>query len=560
MGIMFLTLLCVSLVPAASSLATDDVENPELLLSPNAFQQAGLTNDVALSSVQSPQGLRAVESPAASAQASFTEPRIEFPSLPPASTGESDVPALWPAEINAREETMQPLRGTSSAMQLDQIDQAKKDSQSEAQAFQRELDQREAAVRYEESAVEPPNVAPTLRPVLMHQRRHDRRVSMHDTDITSTRPGAKSGDIDTVKFGIFAKNFFGTNLKSNEFTVDIVKYLKWKDTRAASKVPSDMNQITMSGKQALDSIWMPEVVITNRGIRQHDIVSTAVTITSAGDVTKVERSGATINSLYNLEEYPFDTQKLQIKIASSKYMLDEVVLAPDDDKSTSGVRDGFFDGFDYELKEWKVYTVDEIDGALKKSRGVLEIQAKRASQGKWFEEHVSFAFLLLIISWAVFWFPFQNPFITPRLAMSILVLLAFTSAAIKSASVLPPGSPPTWNDVFNQQVQAMMFCAIVLNIFCEVTKHQYDLPDLANAINCEAKVLLPALSLILLTLVITAGVYKWLALGVTIVVTKVALWAVMCIYLGANIANANAQIAERQASAEEDTMAPSKTV
>merc|ERR1719491_726297 len=138
-----------------------------------------------------------------------------------------------------------------------------------------------------------------------------------------------------------------------------------------------MDEITLSGKMALRSIWMPEIVVTNRAIRKHEVVSSAVTITREGGITKVERFGATINNLYDLVEYPFDTQKLHIKIASSKYMLNEVRMVPDEDASASGVREGLFDGFDYVLKGFKVYAFDEVDGALKKSRGVFEIEAER---------------------------------------------------------------------------------------------------------------------------------------------------------------------------------------
>merc|ERR1719199_21067 len=102
---------------------------------------------------------------------------------------------------------------------------------------------------------------------------------------------------------------------------------------------------------------------------------------------KVERAGVVLSTMFKLKQYPFDVQKLPIKVASSKYMLDEVVLEPDDDKSKSGVGKGIFSGTQYELGSWKLYAFAETDGALKKSRGVLEVKVDRLFD-KYKESHL----------------------------------------------------------------------------------------------------------------------------------------------------------------------------
>merc|ERR1719271_1317881 len=106
--------------------------------------------------------------------------------------------------------------------------------------------------------------------------------------------------------------------------------------------------------------------------------------------------------------------------------------------------------------------------------------------------------MLLMISWGVFWFPFMQPFITPRLALSILALLSFTTLVLKSVGALPDGAPQNWNDTFNQQIQCVMFITIIVNIFSEIAFHQYKLQSFGKRINDEAKVLLPTLSIVVL--------------------------------------------------------------
>jgi len=379
----------------------------------------------------------------------------------------------------------------------------------------------------------------------LHLASVDQHISTSaDADIRSLRPGAGSGVADTVAFGVFAKALYAVNLKNNKFTMDAVLALKWNDPRAAGLVPPGMDEVSMSAKEALAKIWMPEVVITNRDIGKVDVISTAVTISNAGVVSKVERSIVVCNNVYELEEYPFDKQQLTIKIASSKYMLNHLVLRPDVDKSSSGKTDGIMSATEYTMDSWRVFAFDETDGALKKSRGVLELSVERKFGG-YFENHLKPSFLFLAISWGVFWFPFENPFITPRLALSVLVLVAFTNLLIKSTAALPQGAPYNWNDLFNLQIQSMMFLTIVLNIFSETCKHKLKLDALAIGINNEAKGVLPCLSILLMTIVLTAGSLKWLSLSMAGIVTNVLLVVVVGIYIAHNAARVSSHTDER---------------
>jgi len=369
-----------------------------------------------------------------------------------------------------------------------------------------------------------------------------------DGDITSVRPGAGTGAADVVTFGVFAKAFYGADLKGNKWTLDSVVALKWTDPRVVGAVPAGLEKVSMSEKQALGSIWMPEVVITNRAIKKFEQISSTVIVHNTGLVEKIERALVTCNNIYELEQYPFDTQSLKVKIASSKYMLNELKLSPE--KSMSGLRKGIFESFPYELDSWKVFEFEEKDGALQKSRGVLEILAER-SMDKYWENHLMPTSLLLMISWGVFWFPFAQPFITPRLALSILALLAFTNIMIKSNGELPDGAPLNWNDILNQQIQVLMSCTIILNILSEIFKHHYKLDDLAQAINHEAKVVQPIMSISVIVVVLTAGEHKWLSVSSAGILTKIMIGTSMASYIGLCMAKLPGALAEKKRKADE---------
>jgi len=336
---------------------------------------------------------------------------------------------------------------------------------------------------------------------------------------------------EEVSFGLFAKTFYGVNLKANNFVIDVVMTLKWIDKRVALLIPEGVDTLTLSKMESERKIWLPGMVITNRDIKKYDLISTAVFINRKGEVFKVERATAVVKNKYVLDDFPFDEQKLVVKIASAKYMINDVVLKPMEDGSGIGVKEGLLDGESYSFVDVSATAFKDVDGALKKSRGVLTITIKR-DLDKYTQSHIVPSALVTAISWAVFWFPFVAPFITPRLAMSILSLLTFTNLTLKSGAALPPGAPFNWNDVFNRTIMTIMFTTVILNILSEICLHQLKIDDTARRINHELKVVMPCLTISSLILVLSAaGRDGWMGLGTTSVVVNGFIVSVVGSYL-----------------------------
>jgi hypothetical protein len=336
---------------------------------------------------------------------------------------------------------------------------------------------------------------------------------------TVTRPGAGRDKPDVVKFGLFAKNFYGADLKSNTFRIDIVMSLKWKDPRVTQFVPPGIDRLVLSDSQAIDKIWIPDMVITNHELLGMQTISTSVEVFRNGEVEKVERSQVRISNSFELGGYPFDVQSFKVKIASAKYMANDLVLSPMSRNSrSSGINEEGFRG-SYFVKEWELYVDEESDGDLVKSRGVMDITVNR-NLAKYTQDHLVPTFIVLMISWAVFYFPFAAPFITPRLVLSIVTLLTFTNLMVKSAASLPGAAPFNWNDLFNQLIQTLMFVTIVINIFSEICYHQFKVENLARSVNHEAKILQPVLSSVCISFIMLSGSNGWMSLGVCALVTQ----------------------------------------
>eukprot|EP00427_Karlodinium_veneficum_P006375 CAMPEP_0169179858 /NCGR_PEP_ID=MMETSP1015-20121227/67871_1 /TAXON_ID=342587 /ORGANISM="Karlodinium micrum, Strain CCMP2283" /LENGTH=559 /DNA_ID=CAMNT_0009254947 /DNA_START=23 /DNA_END=1700 /DNA_ORIENTATION=+ len=317
------------------------------------------------------------------------------------------------------------------------------------------------------------------------------KASLLETRTSSwDRPQANSGKADIVHFGLYGKMFYGTDLKTQEFTIDNVLTLQWQDTRTASLVPSGQDSITMSSEAAATKIWLPEVEITNKVDRDSNLISSSFTVSKDGMVTLVERNLAVIRNKFELEEYPFDEQTLRLTIASEKYMSSELILLPLEDSEFSGLRDGFFDDEPYEKVDFSVSAYDDVDGLLKKSRGFMEIVVRR-SPSKYQHSYLFPALLYSAIACGVFWLPFSPAFVVPRLALSILILLVFSNFAITADSELPDGAPYNWIDLICFTVQLHMFSVICLNIFTEVAYHTMNCKVTAIHMNNELKLASP---------------------------------------------------------------------
>jgi len=371
------------------------------------------------------------------------------------------------------------------------------------------------------------------------------------------RPGAANKTADVITFGLFAKTFYGVSERDNNFVIDVVMTLKWMDKRVAALIPKGLEDLTLSKKESEMKIWLPMMAVTNRDIKKYDLISTAVMINKKGEVFKVERSQAIVKNKYVLNDYPYDTQQLVVKIASAKYMIDEVILKPATEGV--GVADGLLKGFSYKLVSHEATAIKDVDGALKKSRGLLTIVVKRDTS-QYVQSHLVPSFLVTCISCGVFWFPFVAPFITPRVALSILALLAFTNLSIKSTDPLPAGAPFNWNDVLNQTLMTLMFCTVVLNIFSEICFHQWKVDELARSINHECKVLQPFVAVVTVSIILsTAGPNGWMSLATCSAVVKCLIISIVGSFIALNYVRVSAALAKKQEVAKSPDQKPMGT-
>jgi len=182
---------------------------------------------------------------------------------------------------------------------------------------------------------------------------------------------------------------------------------------------------------------------------------------------------------------------LQVRVASSSYMANEVQLSvmreTEQDPEASGLNEGIFNTSGFSLNSVKASSFEETDGSLTKSRGTLDISITRNYMPLVFSCLVP-NLLLLMISWSVFFFPMQPPFVMPRVATSLISLLSSMTLAVRTSRLLPAKrSGYVWIEFYEETCQTMMFVTVCLNILVELVFHEWKFVPLATTMSDELR-------------------------------------------------------------------------
>jgi len=307
-------------------------------------------------------------------------------------------------------------------------------------------------------------------------------------DDVTIRPNLKNGTREIVEFGIMVKNWFGIDFAGGTFTVDIVITARWQDDRAKKLIPSGASSVRLAIKDAQSSLWLPDIQVTNHIQKGIEVISSSVLVEKSGALSKVQRELVTLKAGYITTDFPFDTQLLNINIASTVYMRDEVVLkATKDPALWSSNTTELFSNSPWNVLNMSLMSVidDTNGGLLKKSRGVLAITVKR-SASQYFSSIFVPSFVLLMMTWSSLWLPVAAPYVMPRVAVSVISVLCMMSLASNANNMIPATGKMTWMGQYLEILIELQFCNMVFNALILSLEHKgQDRSELANAIDEE---------------------------------------------------------------------------
>jgi len=249
-------------------------------------------------------------------------------------------------------------------------------------------------------------------------------------------------------------------------TFDVIAYLtlEWNDPLAYESVrdnhglDDDDTYQSMSTKQAqeaLEEIGGSNIIEFANLVGQREILNSTLQIESNGNVMYDERFAATFHSPLELKKFPFDSQKLYIRIESFCFDVTDIEFETSDDNivyyrppNVSGEEQGL------RLEEWHIvlekptYKVDQYTSPLSgKTYSYISIGIDIQRKIEFYIWKIIFPLLLIIcISWSVFWIGRES--VSSRLSVASIGFLTAIAFGFFVSNNLPRIAYLTFMDMF----------------------------------------------------------------------------------------------------------------
>jgi len=314
----------------------------------------------------------------------------------------------------------------------------------------------------------------------------------------NTRPSLKMRKPDVVEFGILVKKWYGIDFAAGTFTVDAIVASRWQDRRAIKLILGKASSARFATDDVDADMWLPDIEVTNFAHKGVDVISSSVLVQQNGTITKVKRALLTLKQGYQTADFPFDTQKVMIKVASTTYMRDELKVVPTKDASLWGCPSDLFGNTAWDLVNTDLTNRSEDDGLLKKSRGVLTITVTREAS-----QYTSSIFIptcvLLCMAWSLLWLPLAAPYVMPRVAVSVISILCMMSVMQKANAMIPATGATSWMEQYLEACVLLQFVLMVSNALILSMEHRN--PSVADGLDNELIVAFPILTALVLLFV-----------------------------------------------------------
>jgi hypothetical protein len=238
--------------------------------------------------------------------------------------------------------------------------------------------------------------------------------------------------------------------------VDLFVEVDWHDPRLALPKAERKGEYRAV---SLDEIWAPSVLVVNdRGLTPQ--LPRVASIDDFGNVDYRQRVTGELAVDLELEEFPFDTQRLPIELISYKHTPDEMQFSLDAEISGN---DGSFsaEGWQFDILEPELGEL-MIPGA-RKARPMLTyfIEAKRNSHYYLWTMFLPMA-LITLMAWTAFWL--QPDIVPARIGISTGSIFSLIAFGFSIRLSLPPVSYMTRADAFVIGSTVLVFLALAITV------------------------------------------------------------------------------------------------
>ena len=217
-------------------------------------------------------------------------------------------------------------------------------------------------------------------------------------EITRTRPNA-DGPPTKVKFAIILLDLIDINETNETFDIDFIMAMQWQDERLSKHA---LGSSLEDCRIRLNSIWHPEILMFGQGLTFHLDPEQDVDIDEHGVVGVKKRITGTFVSSLQLQYFPFDEQRLKIRVASSEYSSNDLMFILDKTIITKRENIESPAGWEILSNAHEILPDAKLEGFGSYARINQTISVKRLF-GFWLWTLVVPLTLIVLMAWSVFW-------------------------------------------------------------------------------------------------------------------------------------------------------------
>lgn len=277
-----------------------------------------------------------------------------------------------------------------------------------------------------------------------------------------------------VALGIYVIDLMAVDDLRQSFTADFFVLVSWDDPRLALNpgVQQESPRIFQ-----MEEIWNPLLTILNQR-NLNTYYDDILRVDSNGHVNYVQRFQGELTTNLALQDFPFDTQVLKIKIASIRYTPEEIELIKDEKRSgsrgtfsipgwTVGPTEVMITTEYLQVQDRQLARIDFV-GEVKRHTGYYIIKA------------ILPLLLIMLMAWAVFFIPPTS--LGPQIGIPTSSIFALFLFMHRISQLLPRISYLTRMDRFILSAITLVFITLGESIFTSVLAI-HDKEELARKID-----------------------------------------------------------------------------
>jgi len=304
-------------------------------------------------------------------------------------------------------------------------------------------------------------------------------------ELPTSRPDPE-GVPTKVSVAVYVINIESVSGPDQSFTANIALSATWQDPRLACKPGQDPDLIRSF---KLDQVWHPTLYIVNQR-RVFKQGKDLITVDCEGKAEYSQMFYGDFLTLADIKDFPFDKRPLNIEVLSTDYTPEEVELNIDEEFTGRGDTFSIADWYIDETpttKSTEYILRSQIEERLL-PQVVFSYNADR-NTGYYLWKVIAPMFLIVFMSWTVFWIPPDQ--IGPQIGLSVTSMLTLIAYRFALSNITPHVDYLTRFDKFSFASTLLIFFALIESVTTSSLslKGRY---ELAERIDSYSRIIFPA--------------------------------------------------------------------